>query len=328
MFHHDFTRRQLLKGGLAAGLAGAFTPLAHAQNKRILIGATSASSSQYGYYVAVSQLINAQLSGISSSVVETGATMDNLRRIARNQMDIGLVTTNVMYDANAGTGAFDGQPQDARLLWVYSIAPQNAVVRRDANIQSLQDLAGKRFNPGLKGSATEKTAEAVFELLGIAPDWVRGSTGEIVDAVKDNRLTGYVKSGVGDKLDASSQEIAAFTPVRVLSLTAEQRQAIEESMPQLSLVDVPADASNKIDAYATWGFGLGVAAAGDLDAQLAYDIVKTVCEDDKKQAAALADVAGADFGELTVKYAASPLHPGAVQYFREQGYDIPEKLLG
>lgn len=327
MFHHEFTRRRLLKGSLTAGIAGAFAPFAYAQKKRILIGSTSASSSQYGYYVAVSQLINAQLPEISSSVVETGATMDNLRRIARNQMDIGLVTTNVMYDANAGTGAFDGQPQDARLLWVYSVAPQNAVVRKDANIQGLQDLEGKRFNPGLKGSATEKTTEAVFKLLDITPDWARGSTGEIVDAVKDNRLTGYVKSGVGDKLDASSQEIAAFTPVRVLSLTAEQRKAIEDHMPQLSLVDVPVDPSNQIDAYTTWGFGLGVAASGDMDEQLAYDIVKTVCEDDKKQAAALADVAGVDFGEMTVKYAASPLHPGAVRYFREHGYDIPEKLL-
>jgi TRAP-type uncharacterized transport system substrate-binding protein len=30
---------------------------------------------------------------------------------------------------------------------------------------------------------------------------------------------------------------------------------------------------------------------------------------------------------MTLKYATSPLHPGAVRYFRERGAKIPERLL-
>src|SRR3546814_10633564 len=81
----------------------------------------------------------------------------------------------------------EGKKTDSRLLFVYSNAPQNVIVRNDSGVKSLADLKGKRFNPGLKGSATEKTAEAVFKALGIAPEFVRGSTTDIVDAVKDNR---------------------------------------------------------------------------------------------------------------------------------------------
>jgi len=300
---------------------------AQAQAKRLLIGSTSASSSHYGYFVAVSQVINKAVPNMESSVVETGATMDNLRRMQRNQVDFGLVTTNVIYHANAGTGDFQGKPDKSRLLWIYSIAPQNAVVRKDANVTSLAGLDGKRFNTGLKGSATEKTTDAVFALLGIKPDVLRGSTGEVVDAVKDNRAIGYVKSGAGLKLDASSREIATFTPVSILGLDQAQQDKIAQAMPELSMVQVPADDGVGIPAYTTWGFGVGAAASDKMDVDTAYAIVKAVCEDKEAQAAAFADVKGVDLAEMTLKYAASPLHPGAVKYFKERGLEIPARLM-
>lgn len=253
--------------------------------------------------------------------------MDNLRRMSRNQIDLGLVTTNVMHTANAGKGAFEGNPHSGRLLWIYSIAPQNMVMRKDAGIQTVADLNGKRVNPGLKGSASERTSEAVFELLGVEPDYIRGSTGEIVDAIKDSRAIGYVKSGAGLKLDSSSQEIAAFTPVDVITLNEEQQALLRENMPELSLVDVPADEEYGIDAYTTWGFGLAVAATGDLDEETAYQIVKTAHEDKTRQVAALADLEGVDIAEMTLQYASSPLHPGAIRYFKEIGLEVPEHLV-
>lgn len=300
---------------------------AHADDRKLLIGSTSSSSSHYGYFVAVSQVINQKVKGIHSSVVETGATMDNLRRMQRKQVDFGLVTTNVAFHANAGTGAFSGKPNKARLLWVYSIAPQNVVVRADSGIGTLAELDGRRFNTGLKGSATEKTTDSVFALLGIKPDVVRGSTGEITASVKDNRVLGYVKSGAGMKLDASTREIATFTPVKVLGLNDAQKAKIATAMPELSIVDVPAGAGTALPAYTAWGFGVGAAASDALDEDTAYAIVKAICEDKELQAAAYADVAGVDIAEMTLKYATSPLHPGAVRYFKERGLDVPARLI-
>jgi hypothetical protein len=242
-------------------------------------------------------------------------------------VDLGLVTTNVIHHANAGTGDFAGKPTKSRLLWIYSIAPQNAVVRQDAGVSSLAGLAGRKFNTGLKGSATEKTTDAVFALLGIKTDVVRGSTGEIVDAVKDNRVVGYVKSGAGIKLDASTREIATFTPIGVLGLDDAQKAKIGAAMPELSIVDVPADAPTRLPAYTTWGFGVGAAATAELDDEIAYQVVKAVCEDKEAQAAAFGEVAGVDIAEMTIKYAASPLHPGAVRYFRERGLQVPARLI-
>ena len=322
-------RQSKLVGGLLlcmmlGAIVGVTTPMAA---QKMLIGSTSASSSHYGYFVAVSQVINEKVAGLDTSVVETGATVDNLRRFARKQIDLGLVTTNVLSQAYYGKQDFKDRPVESKLLWVYVIAPQNAIVRKDSGITDLAGLNGQRFNPGLKGSATEKTTEAVFGVLGITPDYVRGSTTDIVTAVKDNHIRGYVKSGAGMKLDASSRDISTFTPISILSLSADQTGRIQSELPEVSIVDVPAGAGPDIGAYTTWGFAVACGAGLDLDEETAYKIVKAVCEDKTVQAAAMASVKGADFVEMTLKYATSPLHPGAIKYFKEIGVAIPDRLI-
>ena len=295
--------------------------------QRMLIGSTSASSSHYGYFVAVSQVINEKVPGVETSVVETGATVDNLRRFARKQIDIGLVTTNVLSQAYYGKQDFKDRPVKSKLLWVYVIAPQNVIVRKDSGIKDFAGLNGQRFNPGLKGSATEKTSEAVFKVLGIQPDYVRGSTTDIVTAVKDNHIVGYVKSGAGLKIDASSRDISTFTPINILSLNSDQAGRIKTAMPELSIVDVPSGAGPGIGNYSTWGFAVACSAGLDLDEETAYQIVKAVCEDKTIQASAMASVKGSDFVDMTLKYATSPLHPGAIKYFKEVGATIPDRLI-
>ena len=309
----------ILSAGLIVGTA------AQAE-EQLLIGSTSTSSSQYGYFVAVGQIINQHVDGVRTSVVETGATVDNLRRILRNQVDMGLVTTNVGYHAYAGEGEFEGRPVDNRLLWVYSQAPQNVVMREDSGVTSMAELDGARLNPGITGSATEATTIAVMETLGLTPEYVRGSTTDVVAGVKDNRMAGYVKSGVGEKLDGSSMDIATFTPIQVLSLSDEQAEILNEQMPDISVVNIPEGAADGMPAYTTWSFGLAMHASPELDEETAYQIVNAVMETPEPQVSALANLADVDIAELTLNSGTVPFHPGAARYFEEQGYEIPEHL--
>ncbi|MFG6667961.1 TAXI family TRAP transporter solute-binding subunit [Halomonas sp. HNIBRBA4712] len=295
-------------------------------NERLLIGSTSSSSSHYSYFVAVNQIINNQVEGISSSVAETGAAVDNLRRLGRHQIDMGLVTTNIGYHAYAGEQEFEGRPVDSRLLWVYTVAPQNAVMREDAGVTSFAELDGVRFNPGITGSATEQTTEAVMETLGIAPDYVRGSTTDIVDSMKDGRVMGSVKSGVGNRLDGSTMDIATFTPISVLSLDGEQAQTLRDEMPDIAIVDVPEGAADGIPAYTTWAFGVAVHASPDMSEETAYDIVKAIMENPEPQVNAFSAMDGADIAQMTLEVGTVPLHAGAARYFEEQGLEIPEAL--
>lgn len=316
----------MTKRTLALSVAMLCASPAFAQQSDLLIGSTSASSSHYGYFVAVGQIVNDQVEGISAAVVETGATMDNIRRMSRGQMDLGLVTTNVAQHAVAGTNDFDGNAQDLSLLWVYTGAPQNVIVRRDAGLDNLEALAGARINPGIRGSATESTTEAVFATLGLEAEWVRGSTTDIVDAIKDNRVAGYVKSGSGVRLDASTMDVATFTPIDVLGLTPEQADQLRAEMPDISVVDIPEGAADGIPAYTTWSFGVGVGATSELSEEDAYKIVSAVMADETVQVNALAELRDASLAELTLQYGTVPLHPGAARWFEEHGHELPEQL--
>ncbi|WP_163575001.1 TAXI family TRAP transporter solute-binding subunit [Halomonas faecis] len=310
----------------AAASAAILTAATVPAQERLLIGSTSSSSSHYGYFVAVNQIINGELDGVSSSVAETGATVDNLRRLSRDQIDMGLVTTNTGYHAYAGQGDFADRAVDSRLLWVYTVAPQNVVLREDAGVESLDDLDGVRLNPGITGSATESTTEAVLETLGIAPEYVRGSTTDVVDSIKDDRIAGYVKSGVGNRLDGSTMDIATFTPIEVLSLSDEQAETLRSEMPDIAVVDIPEGAGEGIPAYTTWAFGVAVHAHPDMDEETAYQIVKAVMENPEPQANAFSAVKGADLAEMTLDVGTVPLHGGAARYFEEQGMEIPDAL--
>ena len=315
------TMRALISATILAGTA----VTAHAQD--LLIGSTSASSSHYGYFVAVGQLINENAEGVNATVVETGATMDNIRRMQREQIDLGLVTTNVAQHANAGTNAFEGNAQDLRLLWVYTGAPQNVVVRKDAGVESLEGLSGVKFNPGIKGSATESTTEAVFDTLGLTADYVRGSTTDIVNSIKDNRVAGYVKSGSGNKLDGSTMDIATATDISVLGLSSAQADKLRADMPDISVVDIPEGAADGLPAYTTWSFGVAVAAPATMDDDTAYKIVSAIMADKTAQANAMASLKGANIADMTIQLGTIPLHPGAARWFKEQGIDLPAKLM-
>ncbi len=292
---------------------------------RLAFGATNAQSAHYAYFAALANIVS-NLDEYQASVVETGATVDNLRRMDRGQLDLGLVTTSTLYHAYYGVKSFDGNPIQSKLLWAYSLAPQMVVVRQDADVGSIPELDGVRFGPGMRGSSTEDTALQVMELLGVAPDWVRGTNGELADAIKDDRAVGFVKSAVGTKFDALTTDIATFTPVTVLGITAEQRAQIEEALPELSIVSMPGDELQNTGPYETWGFMIAVSARPDMDEQTAYDITKAAMENLEAQAAAFPAIGNDDLIQLTLDYATTPLHPGAIRYYEEAGYTVPERL--
>lgn len=311
--------------GLAAcGISLLSITSAHAED--LLFGSTSASSSHYGYIVAVGELINESGADLKATVVETGATMDNIRRMERGQMDLGIITTNVVQHAVAGTHEFEGKPQDLQLLWVYTVSPQNIIMRADSGAETITDLNGMRMNPGIKGSASETTTEAVFNVLGIAPEYVRGSTTDIIDSIKDNRLAGYVKAGSLGSLDSSTMDLSTATDIRVLGLTDEQAETVKAKMPDISVVDIAAGVAEGVPAYKIWSFGVGIASTSAMSNETAYAIVDAVMRDETAQANAMAAMKGVDLAQTTLDFGTVPLHPGAMKWFEDNDYEVPANL--
>ncbi len=297
---------------------------------RLLSGSTSTSSSHYVYAVAAGKSIN-QVCGdkVNVTVVATGGAVDNLERINRGQIHFGLGTYATFFQAYKGLGKYKDSPRPKiRALWLYSVNASNYIVRADSGITTLEGLNGKKFCPGLRGSATEQLVQQILGLVGVEPDYYRGSLADAVAALKDNRIVGYAKAGAGLYLDASTKEIQAFNKITILDWPQDKVAVVEKAMPFLNFARIEEGTNPGIPTYTTPVQCIGYISYYDsLTADQVYWLLKGVHEARQYQEAAYKAMVGFDIGKETLTYAKFPLHAGAVRYFREKGYEIPQNLI-
>ncbi|MBI2322727.1 MAG: TAXI family TRAP transporter solute-binding subunit, partial [Chloroflexi bacterium] len=226
--------------------------------------------------------------------------------------------------------------QVQRFLYIHSVAPQGWVVRKDTNISKIEEVEGKDFTAGMKGSATEKQTQNVMAVLGVKPRYYAASIQDMVQAIKDRRIVGFVKLHSGAKaIDSAVQEVNVTLPLRELSFTPEQEKKVLEKYPYYTFMDVDKDQlapgypDRKVRSLA---LVVGVAINKDIPEELGYKLTKVSIEDntdkgDKIQATAYPAVKGIDFAQLTVDYVMTPLHAGAVKYFREIGKQVKKEQI-
>ncbi len=322
------TWRTLAAGGFAlALLLGGGDPGEAQSKKRLAMGCAPSTVSHYPYCVGQARAINAGVPDVDVTVVETGASVDNLKRMQKNTIDYGLTTNEQVALAHKGDGVWKPTPfPEIRNLWYYSVSAVYVIVREDTGVKSIDELAGKKFAAGFRGSATEKMTEASLTHLGVKAEWFRGGNSDLVDAMKDKRLVGMAKGADAFRLDPSTMDIATSTPIRILPWTDEHVRKVKSEFPHYPWVRVPAGSIKGMGEFWSQAIVLGFSAPASMPVDLAYRIVKAVLEDREHQRGAFKGIVD-DMGKATLDYSLSPLHAGAVKYFREKGVKIPAHLI-
>lgn len=332
------TRRRAAKligaTAMAAGLLASVAAVSQAQTPLFLnMGATPAASGFFAYFVSAGQAIEQGTEGrIVVNVMETGSSVDNLRRMRRGEMELGLSTVDVAGQASEGIGIFaDEEPwTELRRLYLFAVVPNIYTVRTDANINDVAELEGKPFNPGITGSSTEAQTRDVFGVLGIKPELYSATTGDAIAAVQDGQIIGYSKSAASaGSADSSFLQLSTSTDVKVLGLNEEQVAKVREAHPYYSSLRVAAGVyPNQEEEILTMGTAPGVVTTSEaLSEDDAYSIVKAVFDNRQLQVDAFPSIKDADFAAITMEHSVVPLHAGAVKYFREIGVEIPEHLV-
>ncbi|MBI3968031.1 MAG: TAXI family TRAP transporter solute-binding subunit [Chloroflexi bacterium] len=326
----------------AAGLkpaAPAAQPPAQAGSgaaKRLTMGSSAAASSYYAYTVALAKLLQSKLPDVNVTVTEGGGTSLNAKRLVDGNIDFSLASFAGLYPIYAGLDPAwkDNPMKDARTFWVFDPATHVFWVREDSNITSVEQLHGKDFSPGGKGSGTEVIARLLtFPVLGIEPKWLVGGMDDAAAAFKDRRIVGMGKATAVKRPDALIQETMTNTKIRVLGWTPEQVQKVKAKYPFMNTLEVPAG-TYKADwnekPITTWADGIGMYGLAKFDSELAYQFTKHAIEDSKLktgvQASAYPPMADFDLAITTLDLAPIPLHAGAQKYFAEIGAKIPDHL--
>jgi TRAP transporter TAXI family solute receptor len=297
--------------------------ISEAKKTYLFFGASAAASSHYAYVVGATKAINKYVSGVKANVVETGASVDNLKRVKSGQIDMGICSMKTMYEAWQGLSRWKGNAlPDVRLLWLYAVGIDFIVVREDSGVKKLEDLNGKKFNPGIRGSASEATTKQIFKILGVKPNYHIGATSDAVKAIKDNRIVGYVKTGIGTQIDASTLDIMTLTKVRLIPLTNEHTKKILAAIPYISFITVPTGGIKAMPnqpAYTMWGRPIGVMCNKSLPNDLGYKLVNGIIKGKEFQIAAWPAFKELDLVQDPADLTLVPLHKGALKAYRELG---------
>ncbi len=158
---------------LLAGCASTTAPRAGADlwhGGRIFIATGNTTGVYYQFGGGYADLITRHVPGYEAHAEATGASGENIQRVATGDMDVAFSIADTAADAFAGKGAFDGRPQKvvalARLYRSYA----QVVVRNSARITKFADLRGKRVSTGSAGSGADVFAGRLLFAAGINPD--------------------------------------------------------------------------------------------------------------------------------------------------------------
>lgn len=321
MKHHGI----LSKGKTLAALtlAGALSIPAFAA-QFITIGTGGVTGTYYPTGGAICRLVNQykKETKIRCSVESTGGSVYNVNTIKNGELDFGTVQSDVVYQAYQGTGKFKGDKVE-KLRSVMAIYPElfTFVSRKDANINNIMDVKGKRINLGNPGSGNESTALALFKAMGIKTSDLAFAGGlkaaEMPDALRDNKIDGYFYM-VGHPT-ANIKDASNSVDVKIVPIKGKKVDAFVKANPYFAQADVPGGLYKGNDeGTPTFGVKAVLVSSTDVSDKAVYTVVKAILDNFdafKKLHPAYANITK----ESLLDGLSAPLHEGAKKYYKEAG---------
>lgn len=295
------------------------TPLQAAPKTNLTLGSTNLTSSHFLVSNAMAKAITQGIAGARVSHIETGASIDNIRRLTKSELDLGLVATDAAITAITGTGPFAGKAvPDLVALYAYDISVLNIAVSQASKVTNLAELDGKKFNPGIRGSAAEQLTRQVLTTLGIEPQLVPGTVKDASEGIQNRQIAGYSKYGPGHGIDATLRELIVTTPMRLLSFTPEQQTKISSTVKGVDFIKVPNVMEGQPDALTPTVMIAYATLKSAMDDDTAYAIAKAINENKQLLIEAWPHLKNFDFKarSLDAEKIGVPLHPGAKRYWQ------------
>lgn len=288
------------------------------------IGSSSSSSAPYNCAVMVANFVTENQDWLSIDAQVTAGFNENAYLAATGEVTLGMITAADLLYAYRQTGNFEGASElgNLRRVCLYGLDYGHQVVRADSDIESLEDLNGKKLNINTPSSSTAARNRALIEALGNEEsdyqifEIATGSSYDgLRDKVFDSTWNGYE---IGN---AKLIELASSVPVRLLPIDQVTFDKFNELLDgTLGYGAIPANTYNgQTEDVPTWiGYNM-LCTSVDTPEEEVYQFMKAYW-DNIEEVAKLNN----SFAALTLDMAAFgpqevPLHPGAERYLKEKG---------
>ncbi|MDD3057483.1 MAG: TAXI family TRAP transporter solute-binding subunit [Sphaerochaeta sp.] len=315
----------LLTGSLLFGAGAQETQGAQAPVKKTVINFPTAATTGAVYPLgsAMSNLWNTKLDNVRASAQASAGGIANLNMIADGEAQLGVAVTSIMYESFNGIGSFEGRPNpNLRVMIGLYANPNQVVVTNNSGINSLTDLAGKRFASGAPGSTTEVETSIHLKTSGVSyPEGLRvqyvGFT-EAIDLMRNKQLDGaWIMAGTPN---AAVTEMLSTAGGKLLSLDENLIKALQKDYPWYGAYTIPAGTYPGQDAdVLTSAIKITICTDARVDDDVIYAMTKTFWENFEELKATQAPLKNVNPKEAVKDLAGLPIHEGAARYYREIG---------
>ncbi len=292
----------------------------------LTVGTASVGGVYFVYGNGLASFIGESL-GINASGEVTGGPVHNVTLVQTGEHNIGLVTMGPMYEAWVGQSELAPglEHKEVRALFPMYETPFHGIAMRNAGINSVGDLTGKRVSVGPAGGTPGTYWPRFLETLDVQPRRISYTgAADAANQLKDGLIDAFVFAA-GVPIGAFSQ-LAAEADVKTFGFSPEEHAKILETYPEVANFTIPAGTytvQTEDDAsVAMWNFAV---AHRDMPDTLAYEITKLVLENNERMMRIHA-AAKTTLIENWENNGFLPFHPGAVRYYEEQGITIPAHL--
>ena len=300
--------------------AGTAEPKAPWQTREYFFGGWPSTAGQY-MWAALTWTIIANDTGLRITVVDTAGTEESMHQLQNKKADMAN------YDAALVKRDFKDK-HDLRTIFPFAPAVWQFAVAKDANIKTLKDLDGKKWNPGPAGGGSTFVTIQIMDMLGIKPVYHQATLTDAGEAYTDRQIVGFTYRGTGGDPTSAMVEANAARPVYFVSLTEEEIAKIHARWPNLNKYVVRAKLyPGQNDPFTTIATltGNAIAAHSEMPVEAVYTVVKSYWKNFKNIAKQFPGVSGASPSDIVASEI--PLHMGAIKYYQETGIKIPESLF-
>jgi len=309
-------------------VAGSLAAPVAAQNPdwpaSLTIGTGSQGGTYFGYGSGFGAMISEEL-GVNAGVEITGGPVQNVTLVETGEHQLGFVTLGPADEARRGESPLmPGTPhENVRALFPMYQTPLQAAVLASSDIESFQDLQGKRVGVGPAGGTSATYWTRFFENAEGYGDVTISNAGgsDTAGQLKDGLIDAFVYAA-GLPTGAYSQ-LAVENDVRFLSMDDETRATMKEIVPAMADFTIPADTyedqPEPLETTSLWNFAI---AHQDMPEDLAYAITALAMENHERMMTNHA-AARETLPENVGKNQVIPFHPGAARWFEENGFDVP-----
>ncbi len=299
-----------------------------AKTTYISIGTGGTGGVYYPYGGGLAEIWSKYVPGVKAVAEVTGASVENVKLADKGETVIGEIMGDVAFQAYYGEGKFAGKPQ--RILTLASMYPNilQIVTLKGSGIKNVTDFKGKTISIGAPGSGTAFMADLVLKALGIDMNSFkvrRLSFNENANALRDGTIdAGFWVVAPGT---SSIMDLATTHDIEIVSFTPEQQKKVTEAYGFYSDWNLDGGVYRGVDkptpTISVWNV---IICEKSLPVDLVYNLAKVLFEQNAYMQK-IHPFARYTTPENAVKKSPIPLHPGTIKFLKENGIEVPAKLI-